>query len=114
MASSSRESRDENPIGDQSSRVLTTQRATEEITRDDPDEVSSWQGQSDLDESNEQPTIENIFGPLVERSKLTETAVDRLEGHYHISSRYQLMVPNKGGRVVHPFDGYIAIYKEFL
>ena len=53
MNSSGREFGDENPIDDQSSRAPTTQRATKEIIRDEPDEVSLWQGQSDPDELDE-------------------------------------------------------------
>ena len=41
MTSSNREFRDENPVDDQSSWTPTTQRAIEEITWDEPDEVSS-------------------------------------------------------------------------
>ena len=53
MTSSDRKFGDENPFGDRSSRAPTTQRMIEEISRDEPDGVSSRQGQSDPNESDE-------------------------------------------------------------
>ena len=114
MAFVGREPEDENPIGDYSSQTPTIQRETEEVSRDELEEMTSRQGHSDSEELDEWPAVKKPSGPLVERSELSEATIDRLRRHYHIPSHYRVMVPDEEGQIVHPPDGYIVIYKEFL
>ena len=101
-------------VGDQSSWTPTIWREIEEVPQDDPKDASSRQGRSDPKESDERLALENLSGPLVERSELSEVSIEWLRDHYHILSWYRLMAPSKEGWVVCPPDGYIAIYKKLL
>ena len=75
MASPDKESRDKNMVRDQSFRTLTVQRETEEASQDDPEDASSRQDRPDPEESDERPTPDNLFRPLVERFELSEVGI---------------------------------------